>query len=86
MHADPRPPGETGRELTGADAYAAMEAGLRRLMPAFHEHRRLTDLQVVRLPRGYAIECTFKGATPVRVVLSRSWAMALASRIREAGL
>ena len=78
-HADPVPPHEQAAdELHGSDAFAALEAGLRRLQPVFQEHRRLCGLDVIALPRGVAIECRFADDAPhVRVVVSRAWARVL---------
>lgn len=77
-----------GDELHGDDALAAIEAQLRKALPAFHLRARLKSITVSKAPRGVFIDATFAKRDPqipsrVRGMLSRAAAESLRLQLNK---
>jgi hypothetical protein len=85
MTPEPLPPGETGMELTGVDAIAAIELAQMQLRMAAPPVERLTlsGLDIRRDGRWIAFTCRFFGRPGLTVRLARAWAERLRARLTE---
>lgn len=74
------PPGDTGTELTGAEASAALERWFQR------PRLTLGSISVIREGRWVLISVTFRKAkwAGVTLKLSRAWAVVLFQQLRKA--
>ena len=82
MAAESLPANERAEdEITGMDAYAALEKALRAAAPDFHLHGRVRALTVSKAPRGVFVDIRFAPGcgvpSRVRGIVSRAWAQAL---------
>ena len=83
---DVSPPGETGRELTGADAFAALHDALVDITAEPKLRLTLSDIQVRRTGRWVVLTVRYRKRpeNEVTIRISRAWAQVLIGRLTQA--
>jgi hypothetical protein len=85
-HVEAPPPGETGTELTGSDAIAAIDDALQAIVQPARAHLTLKDIDVTRVGRWVVLKVKYRGKGPdneVTVRISRAWATVLTGRLQR---
>jgi len=80
------PPGETGRELSGSDAFAAMHEALKAITePPRVACKGVKDIDVRTIGRWVVVTIRFTGTETNEITfrMRRSWALVLRGRLNQ---